>query len=102
MKKIYISGKITGIEKEAETLFANAEKEVIQMGFLPVNPLTINHNHDKSWQSYMKEDVKALCDCDAIYMLSNWRDSNGATIELSIANHLELDVIHQHRIISVE
>jgi len=57
----------------------------------------IDHDHDKTWQDYMRTDIKALCDCDAIYMLSNWRDSNGATIELQIANHLELDVVHQHR-----
>jgi len=97
MKKIYISGKITGIETEAPALFNKGVEEVELMGFEAVNPMAIDHDHDKTWQDYMRTDIKALCDCDAIYMLSNWRDSNGATIELQIANHLELDVVHQHR-----
>ena len=96
MKKIYISGKISGIEKQARKLFAEAENELKAKGFEPVNPMIISHNHDKNWRSFIKEDVKALCGCDAIFMLNNWRDSKGATIELSIANYLELDVIHQH------
>jgi hypothetical protein len=96
-KRCYISGKITGIEKEAAWLFELAEREVVEKGYLPVNPFKINHDHDKSWRAYMRSDIKALCDCDAIYMLTNWRDSKGATIELEIANHLEMDVIYQHR-----
>jgi len=96
-KRIYISGKITGLENEASALFAQAEKEVLAMGFTPVNPMGLDHKHDLTWQSFMRQDVKALCDCDGIYMLSNWRESNGAKIELAVANHLELDVMHQHR-----
>ena len=93
--KIYISGKISGIEKEAERLFSDAEAKLISEGNNPVNPMTLNHQHDKSWHSYMKEDVKALCDCDAIYMLSNWTDSKGAIIEHTIAMYLGLKVIYQ-------
>ena len=59
--KIYISGKISGIENEAPELFSKAEKELQAKGFETVNPMTLNHQHDKSWHSYMKEDVKALC-----------------------------------------
>ena len=95
MKKAYISGKITGIEDQAPELFKKAEAELLEKGFQPVNPMTLNHNHDKSWHSYMKEDVKALCDCDVIYLLSNWKDSKGAIIENQIANYLGLEVIFQ-------
>jgi len=96
MKKVYISGKITGIENDAPQLFEAAEYYLRKRGFLPVSPMKIDHNHDKTWRSYLRTDVAALCGCDAIYMLSNWRESKGATIELRIANDLELDVIHQH------
>ena len=97
IKSAYISGKITGMEAEARELFDAAEREVLAYGYLPVNPFKLNHDHDKSWRAFMRSDIKALCDCDAIYMLTNWRESPGATIELEIANHLEMDVIHQHR-----
>ena len=95
MTKIYISGKISGIESEAAKLFEQAEKELKESGLNPVNPMTLNHDHDKSWHSYMKEDVKALCDCDQIYMLSNWKDSKGAIIEHTIAMYLGIDVVYQ-------
>jgi hypothetical protein len=43
----------------------------------------------------MKEDIKALCDCDQIFMLSNWVDSKGAIIEHAIAMYLGIKVIYQ-------
>lgn len=96
-KKIYISGKITGIETEAAELFAKAETWLRAFGYETVNPLTLNHNHDKSWHSYMKEDIKALCDCDEIFMLSNWADSKGAIIEHTIAMYLGLKVRYKEK-----
>lgn len=93
--KIYISGKISGIENEAPELFAKAEKELQAKGFETINPMTLNHEHDKSWHSYMKEDVKALCECDEVFMLSNWTDSKGAIIEHTIAMYLGLKVQYE-------
>ena len=93
--KIYISGKISGIEEEALELFAKAESELQYEGFATVNPMKLNHQHDKSWHSYMREGVKALCKCDIIYMLSNWTDSKGAIIEHTIAMYLGLKVQYE-------
>ena len=95
MKKIYISGKISGIEDKALHLFNKAEDNLTDLGYEAINPMALNHDHDKSWHSYMKEDVKALCGCDVIYMLSNWTDSKGAIIEHTIAMYLGLEVIYQ-------
>ena len=94
--KIYISGKITGIESEAIELFEKAEKTLNSHGYIVVNPFKLNHQHDKSWHSYMKEDIKALCDCDSIFMLSNWKDSKGAIIEHSIALLLGLEINYEN------
>lgn len=94
-RKIYISGKISGIENEAVKLFDIAEMQLKNEGYEVVNPMTLNHNHDKSWHSYMKEDVKALCECDEIFMLSNWTDSKGAIIEHTIAMYLGISVRYE-------
>lgn len=96
--KFYISGKITGIEEQAPALFKRAENWLSGKGHKVVNPLDLNHDHDKSWHSYMKADVKALCDCDAIYMLDNWTDSKGAIIEHTIALYLGLKIVYQHQV----
>lgn len=96
MEKIYISGKITGLEiHEAFQRFDEADTELTIKGFEVVNPMTIEHNHDKSWLNYMKTDLKALLDCNAIYMLSNWTDSKGAEIERRLAIDLGMKVIYQ-------
>lgn len=95
MEKIYISGKITGIEDEAEKLFAEAEIILREMGCDPINPFTLNHEHDKSWKSYMAQDIKALVDCDTMFMLSNWKNSTGARIERKIAKYLGIKIRYE-------
>lgn len=95
MNKIYISGKITGIEKEAPAIFEKAEKELQAQGFETVNPMKLPHNHDKTYKSYMRECVKALCDCDSIYMLTNWKNSDGAKTEFDVAGKLWIKIIFE-------
>lgn len=93
---MYISGKITGIEKIAPILFERAESEVIHLGYEPCNPMKLDHSlHDQSWKSFMQEDIKALLDCQAIYMLHNYHDSKGALLEKEIAEKLGMDVFYQ-------
>ena len=95
MKKTYISGKITGIENEAYDMFESAQMYLLIIGQNPVNPMKLPHNHNKSWEAYMKEDIKALLECDAIYMLENWRGSKGARIECKLADDLGIKIIYQ-------
>ena len=94
-KLVYISGKITGIEHKAPQIFKNAEIELQFHGYKTINPLKLNHNHDKTWKSYMKVCIKSLTDCDTIYMLKNWYKSKGAIVELLIAKILGLTIKFQ-------
>lgn len=96
MKRIYIAGKIGDLPIEEYTkLFSEAKAEVVHLGYLPITPLDLPHTHDKSWTSYMKEDVTEMLKCDAVYCLRNWRHSPGATIEIDIALKLGLEIIQQ-------
>lgn len=92
---VYISGKITGLpEEEARGLFKEAFNKLMDSGFRPVNPMDLVHEHDLSWQSYMREDLIALLKCDAIYMLKNWAGSRGAKIEHQLAVDLGLKIFY--------
>lgn len=93
--RIYISGKITG-QSNFKELFAVAEQELSKQGYEVINPVNLQHNHDKRWHSYMKSCLKAMLDCDAIYMLSNWMHSEGAIIERAVAESLNFKVIYQN------
>jgi hypothetical protein len=96
LKKIYLSGKITGLNHEvALQKFKDAEISAKKHGIEVVNPMTLNHNHDKSWEAYMLEDIKYLFECDGIYMLENWTDSKGARIEHNIAKEMDLKIIYE-------
>ena len=93
--KIYISGKITGIEKEALKLFADIEQKLKAQGHVVINPFYLPHLHDKKYASYMKEDIKALCDCDGILIMTNHSDSKGSMIEILIAKFLGLEIMYE-------
>lgn len=82
MKKAYISGAITGTLNAAKD-FYNAELQLINEGYDVVNPMKLNHDHDKSWESYMKVCIKAMCECDEVFMLYKWETSKGANRERS-------------------
>lgn len=94
-KRCYISGQISGIEDIAESIFESAEEVVSKLGYIPVNPMKIEHNHDKSWESFMREDIIKLMKCQVVYVLRNWRNSKGATIEVNLAKDLGIDIIFQ-------
>lgn len=94
-KRIYIAGKITGMEERAKELFQDAEDYLRNLEHEPVNPMKLEHKHGGKWQDYMKEGILAMMDCDAVFMLENWRDSEGATIEHKIAVKLKMLIFYQ-------
>jgi hypothetical protein len=54
--------------------------------------MKLEHNHDKSWEAYMRVCIVALMSCNAIFMLSNYYQSKGAMIELALAKELGIKV----------
>ena len=95
-KKCYIAGKIGDLPEEVYMEnFERAKEQVIALGYEPVSPVELEHNHDKSWNSYMKEDLRHLLGCCAVYAQRNWRLSPGATIEINLALAIGIDIIHQ-------
>jgi hypothetical protein len=92
-KTVYIAGKISGIESEAIVYFQRAEDMLLKLGYEVVNPMKLPHNHDKSWEAYMKECIKSLVDCDFIYLLENWTYSPGAIIEFNLAYTLKIEIL---------
>lgn len=94
--KIYISGKITGIDVQvAQEYFETVEKELVKAGHTPINPMKLVPYHpDLTWLDYMKEDLAALLACDAILMLDNWTDSKGARVEHAVAKEFGLQLYY--------
>lgn len=97
MKKCYIAGKVTGLsEEDYKAKFRRAEIAVTILGYDPVNPCELEHDHDKSWLSYMRYALVEFMGCDMIYALPDWEDSRGARIEIQLAKDLGIPIIFEN------
>jgi phenolic acid decarboxylase len=94
--KVYIAGKISGLPSgEVEQKFSHAEWLLEDIGVEPVNPLKNGLNRSCSWNQHIARDVALLLECDGILMLTDWKDSKGASIEYFIANKQEMTVLFE-------
>lgn len=99
MKKVFISGKITG-EPIGRCIakFAKAVKNVEDSTICEewVNPLVIEGIHfGISHEEAMKLCLAELKTCTHIYMLKDWKDSKGATDEHQFALDNGIEVIYE-------
>jgi len=97
-KRIYISGKISGVPfEEAHKKFLNAETALMIHGWSDIaNPMKCKiFKKDDEWEWQMGACLMMLLRCGAIYMLKDWRQSRGARIEHAVAQELEIDIIYQ-------
>jgi len=96
MKKIYISGKITDLPYEEAYQKFRVSSLKFKGLFIVINPMLLDHTtHEENWEGYMKVCLTALLKCDFIYMLKDWKDSKGATIEYELAKMLKIKVLYE-------
>lgn len=98
-KVFYISGRISGtnIDRTKER-FYEKHYELLNMfnADRVVNPFDLNKgDYDNTWEFYMKECIKRLCDCTHIYMLDGFEYSRGAVAELIVAKWLGIEVMFE-------
>jgi hypothetical protein len=98
MKKLYISGPMTGYPECNYPAFNAAAKEWRALGWEVINPAE-NFGGDTTLPRhiYMRRDLEQLLSVDAVACLPNWRGSNGALLEVQIARELGLPVFHSFR-----
>lgn len=91
--KIYISGKITGIEDKAGPLFAAAAERIRAAGHEPLDPFAmIDQSPSREYGVLLAEAMAILLtQGEAIYFLDNWTESNGAKIEAFTAATLGIE-----------
>lgn len=92
--KIYISGKISGLaEEEAKNNFEKAEKDLIELGFIPINPMKLSCYADVlEYEDFIRLDMNLIDISDGIYLLKNWTDSQGARREYHYAHAKKKDM----------
>lgn len=93
--KIYLSGAISDMPDDNREMFERAEIWLKEQDLEVVNPLKLDHSKSEKYTDYLKTDIKHMMDCDAIYMLNGWRESNGARIENDLARKLTMAIIYE-------
>ena len=96
--RIYISGPISKRSQEqTQTHFKEAREALTEQGYDVVDPTQLGFENAgvAEWDKFMREGIKLLMDCDAIYMLKGWEDSRGATIESDLAWELGMPLHYE-------
>jgi hypothetical protein len=95
MRRVYISGRIKGYPDSIDH-FARAEHQLTRRdGHEVVNPHKIDAGGEPTYEDFMRADLKALLNCDAIYMLEGWERSVGARCEHMVAAVCGLDIFYE-------
>ena len=91
--RVYIAGKVSGLPKgETFIKFAQAEYWLRQQGHETVNPLRLCSS-SWTWERCMRVCIPELMKCDAICLLHDWGESEGAVTEYYLASRLGLRVM---------
>ena len=87
--KIYIAGKITGLDTFREN-FAEAQTKLETEGHSVMNPAVLPKGFEH--REYMHICYAMIDVCDTVFMLDNWTDSIGAAMEheYAIRTHKKL------------
>lgn len=96
LKKVYISGPITGTKDYLEK-FKDIETALVlvHQGVEVINPAKVNANLPESttWEEYMRMSLCMLSMCDGIYMMEGWQQSRGANLEYAYAKGMGITVL---------
>lgn len=94
MKRLYISGKITGTD-DYMIRFAAAERK-FERDYEIINPAKTGATlPELRHRQYMDICLALLPMCDTIYMMKGWEGSEGALEEHREAKRLGLEIIYE-------
>ena len=86
MKKIYLSGPMSGMAEYNFPAFHAAASKLRARGYDVFNPAEIdNGDTSKPKNYYLAQDIGAVLDCDTLVLISGWKHSSGARLERDVA-----------------
>ncbi|MCE5182333.1 MAG: DUF4406 domain-containing protein [Betaproteobacteria bacterium] len=93
MKRIYISGPMTGLPEFNFPAF-NAEADRLRsLGYEVINPAEINHESADDWHGCLRKDLASLLTCDTLALLDGWQKSAGAHLEMHVAHRVGMGIV---------
>lgn len=96
--KIYLSVPITGHNEKEVREHADLIKATLsRAGHDVVNPFEIYAGMKPTYADYLCSDLRALADCDAIFLCKGWQFSRGCRIERTFAEEFGLQVMTEEQ-----
>lgn len=92
MKRIYLSGPMTGLPDENRPAFHAEAARLRKLGYQVENPAELNPPGTPR-HICMRVDIQALLGCDTLALLPGWIDSSGALLERANAVQFGFQVI---------
>lgn len=94
LRRLYISGPMTGYRDYNAPAFHRAKNVLQEYGYEVASPAdTLQTMPGASIDAIMKKDCADVCDADALVLLDGWKASRGCTIEVLLAEYLKIPCI---------
>lgn len=93
MKRIYLSGPMTGLPDLNFPAFHAEADRLKALGYEVVNPADLNPDPEASWHDCLRRDLVALLDCDTLALLDGWQQSTGAHLEMHVAHRVGMEIV---------
>lgn len=93
MKRIYISGPMSGLPEHNVPAFNAEAARLRALGCDIVNPADINPDPGTTWHDCLRNDLAALLTCDTIALLDGWQGSTGAHLEIHVAYRIGMPIV---------
>lgn len=100
--RVYVAGPMTGIEDFNFPAFNDMAAKLRALGYTVENPAEHGVVDGAVWADYMAYDLTRLGLCGIIALLPGWEKSQGARLEVLIAERLGMTVVNAHDLVSKE
>ena len=94
-----MAGPMTGIEDFNYTAFNAVAALLRDKGYEVENPADHGIVEGAQWADYMAYDLTRLGLCGVIALLPDWEKSQGARLEVMVAEQLGMTVVNAHDLI---
>lgn len=99
MKRIYLSGPMTGVVESNFPAFNTEAKRLRLIGYDVVNPAELNPGVNISWEECLRRDLAELLTCDTLALLEGWQKSAGAHLEMHVAHRIGMEIVFSRDLI---
>lgn len=92
--KCYLAGPMSGYPDHNIPAFREAASTLRARGYEIISPAdACDDQSGRTWEEWMRLDIKLLMECDGVFVLPGWERSRGARLEVHIGRSVGLEIV---------